>query len=213
MYVLLFLLKPTNPKDDVGDYRSLVSSLKLSDGAVRSGEELSKVKIFCSNLIYFFIFVSQVPIFFLYLLKFPIYTPFFLNSPFHTYFCTTFQFPYHCRNLERCLRYFSLILIIGRGWPGPARCLKDWRSRWEACSIDEQLNNLLMFNRTIGSDFWKAKCTLTRTWWIADWRDGQSPSLLTLLTTSWPENEHSLTIRQWAVPWYWYQYLTNSRFN
>merc|ERR1711997_209233 len=28
--------------DDVGDYRSLVSSLKLSDGAVRSGEELSK---------------------------------------------------------------------------------------------------------------------------------------------------------------------------
>merc|ERR1711972_810310 len=29
-------------KDDVGDYRSLVSSLKLSDGAVRSGEELSK---------------------------------------------------------------------------------------------------------------------------------------------------------------------------
>merc|ERR1711990_48274 len=29
--------------DDVGDYRSLVSSLKLSEGAVRSGEELSKV--------------------------------------------------------------------------------------------------------------------------------------------------------------------------
>merc|ERR1712066_3068 len=29
-------------KDDVGDYRSLVSSLKLSGGAVRSGEELSK---------------------------------------------------------------------------------------------------------------------------------------------------------------------------
>merc|ERR1711953_32766 len=28
--------------DDVGDYRSLVSSLQLSDGAVRSGEELSK---------------------------------------------------------------------------------------------------------------------------------------------------------------------------
>merc|ERR1712212_206732 len=28
--------------DDVGDYRSLVSSLKLSEGAVRSGEELSK---------------------------------------------------------------------------------------------------------------------------------------------------------------------------
>jgi hypothetical protein len=28
--------------DDVGDYRSLVSSLKLSKGAVRSGEELSK---------------------------------------------------------------------------------------------------------------------------------------------------------------------------
>merc|ERR1712088_467873 len=28
--------------DDVGDYRSLVPSLKLSDGAVRSGEELSK---------------------------------------------------------------------------------------------------------------------------------------------------------------------------
>merc|ERR1711990_979717 len=29
--------------DDVGDYRSLVSSLKLSEGAVRSGEELFKV--------------------------------------------------------------------------------------------------------------------------------------------------------------------------
>merc|ERR1712179_816142 len=28
--------------DDVGDYRSLGSSLKLSEGAVRSGEELSK---------------------------------------------------------------------------------------------------------------------------------------------------------------------------
>ena len=37
--------KPKPSQDDVGDYRSLVSSLKLSEGAVRSGEELSKVQL------------------------------------------------------------------------------------------------------------------------------------------------------------------------
>ena len=79
-----------------------------------------------------------------------------------------------CSNLELCLRYFALILIIGRGWPGPARCLKNWRSRWAACSIDEQLKNQLMFDRTIGSDFWKAKSMLTRTW-----RDGQKSIIIT----------------------------------
>ena len=176
MYVLLFWLKPTNPKDDVGDYRSLVSSLKLSDGAVRSGEELSKVNIgSCSN-----------PPFFTYICSNFQFLPIFTHSEFEL-FCSIFLFiPFlsnipiqlFCSNLELCLRYFALILIIGRGWPGPACCLKDWRSRWEACSIDEQLNNLLMFNRMIGSDFWKATCPLTRTWWIADWRDGQKSIII-----------------------------------
>lgn len=135
----------------------------------------------------FFMFFAQIPPFtyicsnfpFLslltYLLQFRIWT-FLLNFPFLTYCCATFQYNYFCSNLEVCLRYFAL---VGRCWPGPARCLKNWRSRWAACSIDEQLKNQLMFDRTIGSDFWKAKCTLTRTWWIADWRDGQKSIIIT----------------------------------
>ena len=162
----------------MGDYRSLVSSLKLSDGAVRSGEELSKVNIgSCSNPPFFFTYICS---------NFQ-FLPIFTHSEFEL-FCSIFLFiPFlsnipiqlFCSNLELCLRYFALILIIGRGWPGSACCLKDWWSHWEACSIDEKLSDLLMFNRTIGSVIWKAKCMLTRTWWIADWRDGQKSIIIT----------------------------------